>query len=262
MADRLVHLQLHLLGVDHDRRHAGRARVGAQQRGRLLGDARRLALEPERLDVLPAGLRARAAVRARIAADLRDARRATAKASIPPPHSTSSCSIEAPSEETNTLCSRWARTDAVVTFTSSCSQRRLGAQAELDLVGERDRERVASRPACGTRPCAASTGASARWCPPGAAFANAVACAAAASRALGVEPPVAGEAPGAVDEHAHADALALGVVEPLDAPVAGSDHLRAPDDHPRVRVGRPGAESRGHRLLAKLSHDQYLSGSP
>ena len=58
MADRLVHLQLHLLGVDHDVGHAGGALVGAEQRGRLLGDARRLALEPEALDVLPAGLRA------------------------------------------------------------------------------------------------------------------------------------------------------------------------------------------------------------
>ena len=70
MPDRLVHLELHLLGVDHDRRHAGGALVGAEERGRLLGDARRLPLEPERLDVLPAGLRARPDVRARVAARL------------------------------------------------------------------------------------------------------------------------------------------------------------------------------------------------
>ena len=45
------------------------------------------------------------------------------------------------------------------------------------------------------------------------------------------------------------------LAESLDALVAGPDHLRAPDDHSRVRVGRPRAESRGHCLLAKLSHD-------
>ena len=103
VADRLVHLQLHLLGVDHDRRHAGRALVGAQQRGRLLGDARRLPPRSSAVDVLPAGLRARADVRARVAADLRRRRRATAVASMPPPHSTSSCSTSAPSDETKQL---------------------------------------------------------------------------------------------------------------------------------------------------------------
>ena len=50
----------------------GGALVGAQERRGLLADARRLPLEPERLDVLPAGLRARAAVRARVAAQLDD----------------------------------------------------------------------------------------------------------------------------------------------------------------------------------------------
>src|SRR5439155_25008502 len=71
--DRLVHLERHLLCVDHDRRYLGRARLGPQQGGRLLADARRLALEPEGLDVLPPALRARAAVGARVAADLGDA---------------------------------------------------------------------------------------------------------------------------------------------------------------------------------------------
>ena len=72
MPDRLVHLKLHLLRGDHDRRHRGRALVGAEQRGRLLGDARRLALEAEALDELPAGLRARADVGARVAAHLEE----------------------------------------------------------------------------------------------------------------------------------------------------------------------------------------------
>ena len=47
VADRLVHLQLHLLGVDHDGRHRRRALVGAEERNRLLADARRLAVEAE-----------------------------------------------------------------------------------------------------------------------------------------------------------------------------------------------------------------------
>ena len=46
MADRLVHLELHLLGVEHDRRDPGRAggRPTRSASG-LLGDPRRLALE-------------------------------------------------------------------------------------------------------------------------------------------------------------------------------------------------------------------------
>ena len=54
MADRLVHLELHLLCVDDDRGRGSRARIGAEEGRGLLGHARRLALEPERLDVLPA----------------------------------------------------------------------------------------------------------------------------------------------------------------------------------------------------------------
>ena len=82
-----------------------------QQRFCLLGDARRLRGEIEALDVLPAALRARPAVGAGIAAQLEDAV-ATGAQSIPPPHSISSCSTSVPSEETRTLCSRWARTIA------------------------------------------------------------------------------------------------------------------------------------------------------
>src|SRR5262249_21330369 len=73
MPDRLVPLELRLLRVDDDGRDPRRALIGAQQGGRLLGDARRLTLERESLDVLPAGLRAGADVRARVAADLEEA---------------------------------------------------------------------------------------------------------------------------------------------------------------------------------------------
>ena len=72
VADRLVHLELHLLGVDHDRGHARRALVRPEERCRLLGDPRGVPDQVERLDVLPAGLRARADVRARVAPRLDD----------------------------------------------------------------------------------------------------------------------------------------------------------------------------------------------
>ena len=72
MADRLVHLQRHLLRVDHDRRHRGRAERRPQQLGRLLDYSRGFAREAEREHVLPARSGARPAVGARIAADLRD----------------------------------------------------------------------------------------------------------------------------------------------------------------------------------------------
>ena len=68
-----MHLERELLGVEDDGRDAGRALLGAQESRRLLAHARRLALEPERVEVLPACLGARAAVRARIAPDLEGA---------------------------------------------------------------------------------------------------------------------------------------------------------------------------------------------
>ena len=72
--------------------------------------------------------------------------------------------------------------------------------------------------------------------------------------ALLVEPPVAGEPPGASDEHAHADPLGLLVVQPLDPAVPRSDHLRAAHDDARIRVRGPGAECGGHGVLTKLPH--------
>src|SRR4051812_30714590 len=73
MPDALVDLQRDLVGVEHDVRDAARARIGAHERCSLLGDARRLVDEAQAFDVLPAGLRARADVRARVAAHLEDA---------------------------------------------------------------------------------------------------------------------------------------------------------------------------------------------
>ena len=51
--------------------------------------------------------------------------------------------------------------------------------------------------------------------------------------------PVAGEAPRAVHEHAHADPLGLGVVEPLDSLVAGPDDLGPAYDDACVGVAAP-----------------------
>ena len=70
MADGLVHLELHLLGVDHNCRDLLRARVRLEERGGLLGDAWTVLVQRQAFDVLPAGLGARTAVRARIAPDL------------------------------------------------------------------------------------------------------------------------------------------------------------------------------------------------
>src|SRR5204863_5117916 len=73
MADALVHLERDLVGVEHGVSDAARARVGAHERGRLPGDARRLLDEPEAVYVLPARLAARAAVRTGVAPQLEDA---------------------------------------------------------------------------------------------------------------------------------------------------------------------------------------------
>ena len=138
-------------------------------------------------------------------------------------------------------------------------ERALGAEAELDLVGERDLERVALH----VRPELALPGldrcqiaaVAARERP----WRRRTAFWAAALRALGAQAPVAGESPGAVHEHAHADPLGLAVVEPFDALVARADDLGPANDHSSVGVARPRTESRGHSLLAELSHRAYLS---
>ena len=80
------------------------------------------------------------------------------------------------------------------------------------------------------------------------------------ARAFLAQTAVAGEAPGAADEHAHTDPLALAVVETLDSLVAGADDLGPAHDHARIGVRRSSPESRGHRLVAELPHAAYLSG--
>src|SRR2546430_15727120 len=72
--------------------------------------------------------------------------------------------------------------------------------------------------------------------------------------ALRGQAAVAGEAPGAVDEHADADALALRVGELLDATILRRDELAAPHDCARVGVLGTRPDSRIDRSCAEVAH--------
>src|SRR5262249_41120230 len=74
-----------------------------------------------------------------------------------------------------------------------------------------------------------------------------------------VEPAVAGEAPRAVDEHAHTHALRLRVGERDPPAVPRPDRLRTPDDRAAVGVGRPRTRCRVDRLRADLPHLRQLT---
>src|SRR4029079_17381437 len=142
VANGLVYLQDHLLAVEDDSRHPRRTRVGAEERGGFLAYSRCVAWEVEPFDVLPAGLCAGAAVRARIASDLHLA--------------------VADGERVDPASALHELLVDVGTFGGAerpvlplCPHRRLGdldvlvphgalcAQAEVDLLGERDVHRVA-----------------------------------------------------------------------------------------------------------------------
>ena len=75
-----------------------------------------------------------------------------------------------------------------------------------------------------------------------------------------IKSPVAGEAPGTVDEDTHADPLALDVVDLVDAPVLGRDQLRPPNDRAGVRVGRASGKRRGDSFFAERSHGRNPNG--
>src|SRR5205085_7683592 len=79
-------------------------------------------------------------------------------------------------------------------------------------------------------------------------------------RAVGSEPTVAREAPGAVDENPDADAFALDVVDAVDRTVSSRDHLRAADDRPRVCIRGARIERGGDRFFAEVPHgpEPYL----
>src|SRR3954453_11084398 len=249
---RLVNLELHLLGVDDDRRDPGRARIGAEESGGLFADARRFAFEGERLDVLPAGLCARAAVRTRVAADLRDALACGHR--VDPGAALDDLLVDrgAVRGDEQLLLSLGAQEggghlDAVVLHAL------LGPQALLDLVGERDRERVLLDRRAVRAPDRLD-GRERAVVPPRRRLRESRGPLGRRAGALGAQPVVAGEAPGAAHENADADPLALDVIEPVDALVPGRDRLAAPLVDARVGIGRAGGERRGHRLVAELPH--------
>src|SRR6266542_1395698 len=142
VADRLVHLELRLLCIDHDGGDPLRAGLCLEQRRRLLAHTGRLPLERETLDILPARLGARADVRARVAADLVQAI----------PHGDrvdSSAALDQLLLDLGTvggheqlelaLCSHRRLPDG----DARVLERLLGAQTKLDLLRGRDVERVA-----------------------------------------------------------------------------------------------------------------------
>src|SRR5207253_6538582 len=76
---------------------------------------------------------------------------------------------------------------------------------------------------------------------------------------LSAQAAVAGEAPGAVHEGTDSEALALGVVEPVDAPVTCGDGLRPAQHDSRICVRSAGGERRGDSLFAELAHEPRLT---
>src|SRR5207342_2220214 len=109
-----------------------------------------------------------------------------------------------------------------------------GPQAEVDLLGERDRERIALEWR------AVPAGVSfyrrkARLVPSGRGAGELDGSKRRIARTGLVEPADAGEPPGAVHEHADPDACALGVAHVVDLAVL-RDHVLAAHGHgPRVR---------------------------
>src|SRR3954453_12370973 len=64
----------------------------------------------------------------------------------------------------------------------------------------------------------------------------------------------AGEAPGSVDEHAHADAFRLHVADRLDVAVLRRDGLRPLEDTARVGVRSTGADRSVDRSPTEVPH--------
>jgi hypothetical protein len=141
VADALVHLQRDLVAVEHDVGDAAGTRIGAHERGGLLGDARRLLDEAQSVDVFPTGLAARPDMRARVAAQLEDA--VASGRAVHPRAALRQDLLDLRSlggEQHLVLAPRahhHLAHDHVLAL-----QRRVRAQAEVDLVGEGDREGV------------------------------------------------------------------------------------------------------------------------
>ena len=137
-------------------------------------------------------------------------------------------------------------------------ERRLGAQAEVDLLGERHREgitlyprpvRAALRLEGGERAASAAAGRPGERAGPRRGL----------GRAPVLEAAVGREAPCSFHEHPHADALALHVVEGLDAAVLRPDVLCPPADGAGIRVRRSGGDRRLDRRGAQSPHAGQLN---
>ncbi len=252
MADRLVDLQRHLVRVEDDRRHDRRAHVRGQQRFCLLGDPRRLRGEIEAFDVLPAALRARPDVGAGIAPQLEHAV-ANGRAVDPAAALDQLLLDVGPLGGDQNLVLALGSHHRPAQDEVSALERLLRAQAVLDLLGQRDVERIPlhGRPVCAGVGRDRSEGA--RIPPAGRARERARAQRGVAGPVRG-EPPVAGEAPRAAGEHADADALALAVAQRLDATVLRRHRLVAAQYGARVGVLRPGAQRRVHRRPTQIVH--------
>ncbi len=225
MPDRFVDLQLHLLGVDDDCRHAGRTGVGTKQSRSLLGDPRSFSIQAQLLDELPAGLRARAAVCARVAPDLNEA--VADRGGVDPTTALEElleevAALGRPENPSFAHCSDARRGHGDVRPVESA----LRPKAELDLPLQRHLDRIVvagcavvadvgcERLQLDLAPCRSRArpgeGNRSHGRISGAAF---------------VELPVAREAPGAVDEYADADPGSLGVVDGVDPAVTRRDML-------------------------------------
>ena len=164
VADRLVHLELHLLGVEDDGGDAGRAGVGRQERqpprprpAAPRGRGRATRRTPSR----PARSSRRGS---RDSCASARGRRPTASASMPPPHSTISCRSRAPSVEAKARCSRRARTAASVISMPGRASSSSARQADADLLLEGHLDRIARRTAARYSPSSAGAGASSTRC--------------------------------------------------------------------------------------------------
>ncbi len=132
-----------------------------------------------------------------------------------------------------------------------------GSKAELDLLGERDVQRVS----LGGCPVLAFLGRRRHQldlAPSGPARAGARECDCAFGRgpcSFLRQPAIARESPGAVDEDADADAFGLAVRDRLDLAVLRS-HVLGPARHrARVRVAGSAGRRRVDRLSTKFAHE-------
>jgi len=256
VTDRLVDLQRDLVRVQHDGRHAARALVGAHERSRLFRDARRLARKIQPLDVLPAALAARADMRARITPHLEDtvagSRALDARAGLDQflfdlrPFRGKQ-ELVLPLRAHHRLADEDLRAGhGFVRF-----------EAQRHLLRERDLERVSPNRRT-VRPGRRGDGSEvprvlARRCPRKRAGSQR-----GIPRPSRRKPAVGRKAPGAVQEHAHPDALALGIRETLDAAALRRNELIPFQHNARVCVLGPGTGRRIHGRCTDVSHRAAL----